>query len=192
MLAIDVRANETVTLLDRENRSVITRAGGVTGRVPYDKLIIATGSAPTRPPIPGAAAGALPDVYVLRSVADSDAIKARVDALLKRHRAPRAVVLGAGFIGLEVAEQLTRRGISVAVVEARTSVLAGAMDADMAQVLGGECESVHARVTHATCVCPGRQPRRTCAKAVSACTSVSVLWPSRKTCRGNGMTTWAQ
>lgn len=156
VLAIDVRANETVTLVDRENRSVITRAGGATGRVPYDKLIIATGSAPTRPPIPGAAAGALPDVYVLRSVADSDAIKARVDALLKRQRAPRAVVLGAGFIGLEVAEQLTRRGVSVAVVEARTSVLAGAMDVDMAQVLGRECQSVHAHVApEIACVLAG-------------------------------------
>lgn len=113
-------------------------AGGTTVRVPYDKLIIATGSAPTRPPIPGAAAGALPHVYVLRSVPDSDALKARVDALMglaaAAGRPARAVVLGAGFIGLEVAEQLARRGMSVAVVEARPSVLPGAMDADMAQV----------------------------------------------------------
>lgn len=143
-LSIDIRTHHTATLIDRESRTVLARndgagAGGANVRVPYDKLILATGSSPIRPPIPGAAAGALPHVFVLRSVSDSDGLKARVDALMAQAktavRPPRAVVLGAGFIGLEIAEQLARRGMSVAIVEARSSVLPGAIDVDMAQAL---------------------------------------------------------
>ena len=112
---LDVRINDEVVAIDRGARSVRTRST-VTGEeadVPYDKLVLSMGAAPVRPPIPG-----YERVRTLRTVEDAARLASDVDV------APRtAVVIGAGFIGLEMAENLVGQGIDVTIVEATPQVL---------------------------------------------------------------------
>jgi NADPH-dependent 2,4-dienoyl-CoA reductase/sulfur reductase-like enzyme/rhodanese-related sulfurtransferase len=120
---LDVRTRSSVEAVDRQARQVKVR-DLVTGREyeeSYDRLILAPGAAPIRPPLPGID---LPGVYTLRNLQDMDAIKARLDG------ARQAVVVGAGFIGLELAENLVRRGVQVTLVELLDQVLPP-LDAEM-------------------------------------------------------------
>ncbi len=82
---------------------------------PYDKLILAPGAAPLRPAIPGIE---LPGIFTLRNLHDTDRIKSHVDRGVER-----AVVVGGGFIGLEMVENLVRRGIAVTLVQLQDQVL---------------------------------------------------------------------
>ena len=121
---LDVRTRSEVTAIDRANKTVRVRDLD-TGRESdesYDKLILAPGAAPVRPPVPGLD---LPNVFTLRTLDDADRIKAAVDAGVRA-----AVVIGAGYIGLEVAENLTRRGVATTVVQQGDQVLAS-FDAEM-------------------------------------------------------------
>jgi NADPH-dependent 2,4-dienoyl-CoA reductase/sulfur reductase-like enzyme/nitrite reductase/ring-hydroxylating ferredoxin subunit len=102
--AIDLRLKANVTAIDPRAREVAVADGG---KVPYDRLLLATGAEPVRLPIPGADQ---PHVHTLRSLADSRAIV----ELAKTAR--RAVVIGASFIGLEAAAALRAREIEVHVV----------------------------------------------------------------------------
>lgn len=120
-LNISVKTGQEVTSIDRASKKVRVQPvdGSPAYELPYDKLILSPGASPIRPPIPGISG--LPNVFVLRTMQDTDAIKAQVDALAKK--GGHAVVLGAGFIGLELVENLHRRGLRVTLVEARDQIL---------------------------------------------------------------------
>lgn len=126
---IDVRTHHVVLRVDRAGKSVRVRdlARDVEYDLEYDRLILAPGARPVRPPVEGVDSR---NVFTLRSLSDVDAITAYVEEMSPRS----AVVVGAGFIGLEMVEQLVRRGLHVDVVEARTQVLPQ-LDAEMAHVV---------------------------------------------------------
>lgn len=114
---LDVRTQSSVEAIDRTAKKVQVRdlASGREYEEAYDKLILAPGAAPLRPPLPGID---LPGIYTLRNLQDVDRIKACVD-----HGIKQAVVVGAGFIGLELVENLVRRGVAVTVVELQDQVM---------------------------------------------------------------------
>jgi NADPH-dependent 2,4-dienoyl-CoA reductase/sulfur reductase-like enzyme/rhodanese-related sulfurtransferase len=114
---LDVRTKSLVESIDRSAKSVCVRdlTSGREYEEGYDKLILAPGAAPLRPPIPGID---LPGIYTLRNLQDVDRIKERVDQGVKQ-----AVVVGAGFIGLELVENFVKRGIATTVVELQDQVL---------------------------------------------------------------------
>lgn len=114
--AIDVRTRCEVTAIDRARKVVRFRAAdGAEGEEAYDVLILSPGAAPLRPPLPGIDHAG---VMVLRSLQDVDRIRGAVDA-----GARRAVVVGAGFIGLELVENLVHRGVSTTLVELQDQIL---------------------------------------------------------------------
>jgi NADPH-dependent 2,4-dienoyl-CoA reductase/sulfur reductase-like enzyme/rhodanese-related sulfurtransferase len=127
---LDVRVRSEVLSVDRDARTVRVREVD-TGREygeAWDRLVLSPGAAPFVPDLPGIER-ALP----LRSVADADRITAGIDRLQPR----TAVVVGGGFIGLEMAENLHRRGIAVTVVELDTQVLAP-LDPELAALVHAE------------------------------------------------------
>lgn len=114
---LDVRTRSSVEAIDRAAKKVRIRELD-TGREyeeAYDALLLAPGAAPLRPPIPGVES---PQVLTLRNLGDVDRIKGRVD-----EGAKRVVVVGAGFIGLELAENFVKRGVQTTVVELQAQVL---------------------------------------------------------------------
>lgn len=121
---LDVRANSEVVSIDREKKVVVIHdlKSGKSYEESYDKIILAPGAAPIRPAIPGAD---LPHVYTLRNLVDTDRIKQAVDGGIRQ-----AVIVGAGFIGLELAENFIHRGIATTVIEHSPQVL-GPFDPEM-------------------------------------------------------------
>jgi apoptosis-inducing factor 3 len=101
---IELRLGSRVTSIDPKSRRVVLDNGE---SQPYDALLLATGADPVKLSIPG---GDLPRVYTLRTLADSRAI------IAEAQKGRRAVILGASFIGLEVAASLRARGVDLAVV----------------------------------------------------------------------------
>ncbi|WP_455132322.1 FAD-dependent oxidoreductase [Microbacterium aurum] len=114
-LNLDVRTRHDVTGLDPEQRVVTVDTPDGTMRIGYDALVLSPGAQAARPPIPGLDS---PRVRTLRTVDDALALREQVEA-----GARRAVVLGAGFIGIEAAEALARQGLDVSVVELAEHVL---------------------------------------------------------------------
>ena len=114
---LDVRTHSSVESIDRTAKKVRVRdlGSGQEYEEAYDRLILATGAAPFRPSIPGID---LPGVHTLRDLRDTDRIKERIDRGVKQ-----AVLLGGGFISLELAENFVRRGISTTVVEKNEQIL---------------------------------------------------------------------
>jgi NADPH-dependent 2,4-dienoyl-CoA reductase/sulfur reductase-like enzyme/rhodanese-related sulfurtransferase len=137
-LNLDVRIGHRVTGIDRQARKVTIETGEGTLVLPYDALILAPGAVAVRPPIRGLDH---PAVHTLRTVPDVDALRKRIDELGAGRRpgepAPRAVVVGAGFIGLEAVEALTARGLKVHLVELADHVLPP-LDAELAPLLADE------------------------------------------------------
>lgn len=127
---VDVRTEHEVIAIDRQARTVTVRTRGSDTLVEsYDQLVLATGSSPVVLPLPGADD---PRVQRLWTIPDMDDILARVKA-----GARRAVVVGAGFIGLEAAENLRERGLEVTLVELCDQVLP-TLDREMATFLADE------------------------------------------------------
>jgi NADPH-dependent 2,4-dienoyl-CoA reductase/sulfur reductase-like enzyme len=120
-LDIDVRTGTRADAIDLAAGTVTTSAGETLG---YDNLVVATGGRPFRPPVPGLDADG---VYGVHHLDDGAAIRAAIAAGAKR-----AVVLGGGYIGLEMAEVLQTRGLAVTVVLADPLPMAQ-LDADMAE-----------------------------------------------------------
>ena len=126
---IDVRTENEVLAIHRAEKELQVK-NLRTGEVyteSYDKLILSPGAEPKRPPLPGID---LDGVFTLRTVTDME----RIDAYLKGRSASRAVVVGGGFIGVEMAENLQRRGLDVTIVEFADQVVAS-LDPEMAQIL---------------------------------------------------------
>lgn len=113
---LDVRVNTEVVAIDPDAREVVARnlRTGRETRERYDALVLSPGAEPVRPPIPGADH---PRLFTLRNLGDMDAILAAAAG------ATRALLVGAGFIGLELAEQLRHRGLQVTLVEKLPHVL---------------------------------------------------------------------
>ncbi len=125
-LAIDVRVATEVLAVDPAARTVTVREAR-TGREyteSYDALALCQGADPLQLPLPGVD---LPGIHVLRNVSDMDGIKAHLDAALaaakEERSAVRTVVIGAGYIGLEMAENLRHRGAEVTVVELSDQIM---------------------------------------------------------------------
>ena len=129
---IEVRTHTEVTAIDRTRRvlTVLDRPSGQTAPLVYDRLILTPGATPLVPPIPGVDAA---NVFTLRNLEDAD----RLHAFLAAQHPARAVVVGAGFIGLEMVEQLRRLGLHVALVELLDQVLPP-LDPEMAHLVQEE------------------------------------------------------
>ena len=127
-LNLDVRIGHEVTAIDREQKTVTVRAiaTGETYQETYDKLVLSLGASPIRPPLPGIDH---PKIHVLRNIPDMDAILATLD-----QGASRAIVVGGGYIGVEVAENLVHRGLQVDLVEMTGQIMA-TLDPEMARDL---------------------------------------------------------
>jgi NADPH-dependent 2,4-dienoyl-CoA reductase/sulfur reductase-like enzyme/rhodanese-related sulfurtransferase len=116
---IDVRLFSDVIGIDRTRKQVKVH-DIMTGRIyeeSYDKLILSPGAEPVRPPIKGSD---LDNILTLRNIPDSDMIKAHVDG--GKHES--AVIVGGGFIGLEMAENLVNRGVKITIIEKLDQLMA--------------------------------------------------------------------
>jgi NADPH-dependent 2,4-dienoyl-CoA reductase/sulfur reductase-like enzyme len=156
---IEVRLSHEVVGIDAERQVVRVwdMAGAREFEEPYDHLLVATGASPVEFPLPGRALAGVFHLDVLE-----DAL--RVDAFLRSERPRRAVIVGGGYVGLEMAENLTRRDLTVSVVERGGQLFPG-VDFELANPLQAElerngvdvslcdsvaeaCEGRHGRVQH--------------------------------------------
>jgi NADPH-dependent 2,4-dienoyl-CoA reductase/sulfur reductase-like enzyme/rhodanese-related sulfurtransferase len=119
--AIDVRTRHEVLAVDRERRTIRVRDTGASGAAsereePYDALVLAPGAAPIRPPVRGID---LPGIFAVRTIPDS----VRIRRWIEERKPTRALVIGGGFIGLEMAENLAARGLRTTVIEKLAQVM---------------------------------------------------------------------
>jgi NADPH-dependent 2,4-dienoyl-CoA reductase/sulfur reductase-like enzyme len=140
--AVDIEALGISLLTGTRAERIDTGAGTVTATGPdgsgltigYDRLVVATGAVPVRPPIHGLEAlGPADGVHLLHTMGDTHDVM----ATLERRDVTSAVVVGAGYIGLEMAEALTTRGIAVTQVEALPQVLP-TIDPELASLVAAE------------------------------------------------------
>ncbi len=130
---IDVHIHHEVVAIDTEGHTVtVKRPDGSRLEEPWDQLVYATGASPIRPPIEGLDS---PGVHVLRTLDDAAAISQRAG------NSSSALVIGAGYIGVEVAEALAMRGLAVTVVDIFDSVLVRTMDPELGSLAQAELEA---------------------------------------------------
>jgi len=137
---IDAEVNTEVTGIDTKNHSVAFKklATGETGTMAYDKLVIATGSIPRMPPVPGAD---LTGITTLQSMKDADFLrKVRDEGKIKK-----AVVIGGGLIGIETCEALQLAGIEITVIELLPQLLTF-LDMELAKLVENHVKSKGANV----------------------------------------------
>jgi len=126
---IDVRISSEVTAIHVDDKKVSVKnlKTGEEYEETYDFLVIATGSSPIKPPIPGIDGD---NIFTLWTIPDTDVIKAYIND----KKPKKAAVIGGGFIGLEMAENLHTAGLEVSLIEMQNQVMAP-VDYDMAQLL---------------------------------------------------------
>jgi NADPH-dependent 2,4-dienoyl-CoA reductase/sulfur reductase-like enzyme len=126
---IDVRIRHTVEEIDLAARRVVVRAAddGARRAEPFDELVVATGSVPVRPAIPGIDADG---VYGVQTLGDGEALRAELDS----GRVRRVVVVGSGYVGLEIAEATHGRGFETTVVDMAATPL-GTFDPDLGSLI---------------------------------------------------------
>ena len=127
-----VRTGTEATHVDREQKTVtaVDLATGTETVYPYDKLVIATGASPVKPPIAGVELG---NVFFMRTPQDAEDLRTLVDT----GSVKKAVVVGAGYIGLEIAENLAARGVKPFVLDMAPHVLPG-FDPEFATYIEGK------------------------------------------------------
>lgn len=131
---IEVHTQHEVVAVHRDAKVVSVKrlATGETFDQSYDRLILAPGATPIRPAMEGVDA---PNVFTLRNLVDAD----RIREFVEKHKPKRAAVVGAGFIGLEMVEQLKRAGVQTALIELMPQVLPP-LDPEMAHIIQAELE----------------------------------------------------
>lgn len=137
---IEARVRHEVVSIDRKKKTVKVRdlSSGREYTESYDKLVLSPGASPLIPPIEGTN---LAGVFSLRSMADMD----RIRDFIAAQKPPRAVVAGGGFIGLEIAENLQRRGMEVTIIEMLNQVMAP-IDYEMAAMVHQHLDFKHVRL----------------------------------------------
>lgn len=126
---IDVRTRNEVLSIDREHKMITIKnhKDGTTYTETYDTLVLSTGSSPVKPPIPGIDSD---KIQTLWTVPDTDRIK----SMIQERNVKSVAVIGGGFIGLEMAENLRHLGLDVSIIEMQDQVMAP-LDYEMAQLL---------------------------------------------------------
>ncbi len=127
LTGVEVRTGKEAVALNAAEKTVTVRdvATGNEEACPYDKLVIAVGASAAELPIPGKD---LPGVFKMRTPDDAEGIR----NYITENNVKRAVVIGAGFIGLEAAENLQAKGVSVTVIDFASQVLPNILDPEMA------------------------------------------------------------
>lgn len=133
-LGLNVRTSTPVAALDLDGKAIITESGE---RVEYDRLVIATGSKPSIPPVPGVG---LPGVQTLLTLEDGRRLGERL------HRAKSVVIVGGGPIGLETAPAFLDAGAKLTIIERMPQLMPSALDPDMAAIVREHLENKGARI----------------------------------------------
>ena len=136
LTGVEVRTEMEATAVDASARTVTFANGEV---VSFDKLVIATGAVPF---VPNVAGTDLPGVFTMRTPDDAIGLRAYVDD----NKCRSAVVVGAGFIGLEIAENLLSRGLKVTVVDMAAQVMPGLFDAEVADFIRRQLQAKGIRI----------------------------------------------
>ncbi|MBA8847122.1 nitrite reductase large subunit NirB [Microcella alkalica] len=126
---IELRADDAAVAIDRDEHVVRTRSGA---RIPYDRVVLATGSTARRPTVPGTD---LRGVFVVRTVDDALALRAWVEERRARLGTVRGAVLGGGLLGLEAAGSLRSMGVLTSVVQSSGRLMSAQLDEGGAAVL---------------------------------------------------------
>ncbi len=136
LTGVEVKTEMEAVSIDAAAKTVVFKNGEA---VPYDKLVIAVGAVPFVPDVAGAA---LPGVFTVRTPDDAIGLRAYVD----EQKCHSAVVVGGGFIGLEIAENLTAKGLKVTVVDMASQIMPNLFDEEMAVYLRRQLQSKGIRI----------------------------------------------
>jgi len=128
---ITVLTKTLATKIDRDNKTVTAKNLATDEKIvlPYTKLIIATGASPLKPPLPGIDLG---NIYQLWHPDDAKAVRDGID----QGKFKNAAIIGAGLVGMEMAEALKKRGLNVTVIEMKNRVFPAFLDEDIAEAVG--------------------------------------------------------
>ena len=140
LTGVEVRTNTEITEIHPDGHTVRTAAGE---EISYDKLVIAVGAEPFIPPVEGVN---LPGVFTVRTPQDAVDIRSYAE----ENRCRQAVVVGGGFIGLEMAENLKKQGITVTVVDMASQVMPNLLDPEVADYVRRKLQKDGTRVMTGT------------------------------------------